>query len=201
MSILLATTALLALQFAAPAGESAQAVPPELSALREALQRTVRVSAKFTQTRHLAALHDVLTTEGALEYQNGGRLVWRTFPPSESELVIDGQSVTIKYPGMGGAQTIDFSSEPGMGKVFETIRAVLQADLDHLRSLFTLSVRRKEPLSLSLVPRTEQLARTLRRIQLDFDHQFRLVHVGLNEPDGDSTDVSFRDHVIQTKPR
>ena len=201
VSILLATTALLALQFAAPAGESAQAVPPELSALREALQRTVRVSAKFTQTRHLAALHDVLTTEGALEYQNGGRLVWRTFPPSESELVIDGQSVTIKYPGMGGAQTIDFSSEPGMGRVFETIRAVLQADLDHLRSLFTLSVRRKEPLSLSLVPRTEQLARTLRRIQLDFDHQFRLVHVGLNEPDGDSTDVSFRDHVIQTKPR
>jgi outer membrane lipoprotein-sorting protein len=197
VSILFATSALLALQLAVPA---AQAVPPELSALREALQRTVKVTAKFTQTRHLAALHDALTTEGALEYQNGGRLVWRTFPPAESELVLEGQHVTIRYPGMGGVQDIDFSSEPGMGKVFETIRAVLQADLDHLRALFTVSVRRKEPLSLSLTPRTEQVARTLRRIQLDFDRQLRLVHVRLDEPDGDSTDILFRDQVIQTSP-
>jgi outer membrane lipoprotein-sorting protein len=199
VSVLLATTALLAL-LAAPAAEASKPVPPELAALRAALQRTAKVSAKFTQTRHLAALHDVLTTEGALEYQNGGRLVWRTFPPSESELVLEGQRVTITYPGMGGTQDVDFSSEPGMGKVFETIRAVLQADLDHLRALFTVSIRRKEPLSLSLTPRTEQLARTLRRIQLDFDHQLRLVHVHLDEPDGDSTDIVFRDHVVQTSP-
>lgn len=194
MLLLLATTALLA----APAAEPSKSVPPELSALREALQRTVKVSAKFTQTRHLAALHDVLTTQGALEYQNGGRLVWKTFPPSESELVLEGQRVTITYPGMGGTQDVDFASEPGMGKVFETIRAVLQADLDHLRELFTVSIKRKEPLSLTLKPRTQQLSRTLRRIQLDFDHQLRLVHVHLDEPDGDSTDIVFRDHQIQT---
>jgi outer membrane lipoprotein-sorting protein len=184
----------------APVAESSKSVPPELAALRESLQRTVKVSAKFTQTRHLAALHDVLTTQGALEYQNGGRLVWKTFPPSESELVLEGQRVTISYPGMGGTQDVDFSAEPGMGKVFETIRAVLQADLDHLRALFTVSIRRKEPLSLTLTPKTEQLSRTLRRIQLDFDHQLRLVHVHLDEPDGDSTDIVFRDHLIQTAP-
>lgn len=190
-------SALLALQLTPT---DAQTLPPELVALRESLQRTMKVSAKFTQTRHLAALHDAMTTEGTLEYQNGGRLVWRTLPPAESELVLDGQHVTIRYPGMGGVQDIDFSSQPGMGKVFETIRAVLQADLDHLRALFTVSIRRKKPLRLSLTPRTDQLGRTLRRIQLDFDHQLRLVHVRLEEPDGDATDILFHDQVVQTSP-
>lgn len=197
MSVLGAATVLLVLRSGAAA---VPATPSELSALRAALQRTVKVSATFTQTRHLAALHDALRTEGALEYTNGGRLVWRTFPPSDSELVLEGQKATIRYPGMGAAQDIDFSSEPGMGRVFETIRAVLQADLSQLGALFTLSIRRKEPLALRLTPRSEQLARTLREIQLDFDPQLRLSHVRLEEPDGDSTDIAFRDQVIETSP-
>jgi outer membrane lipoprotein-sorting protein len=198
VSVPFTTILLLALMSAVPASSSSQQLSPELSALKHSLQRTKSLSAKFTQTRHLRALHDALTTEGALEYQNGGRLVWRTFAPSQSEVVIDGERVTISYPGMGGAQTIDFSTEPGMGRVFETIRAVLQADLERLESLFALTLRRKEPLSISLKPRSNELARTLRRIQLDFDRQFRLVHVALEEADGDSTDISFREHLIQT---
>jgi outer membrane lipoprotein-sorting protein len=193
---ILATLVLLAPHAVAPT--PAEGLPRELVALRESLQRTKKMSARFTQTRHLAALHGALTTEGTLEYENGGRLVWRTLPPAESELVLDGQQVTMSYPGMGGAQTINFSADPGMGRVFETIRAVLQADLEQLEPLFTFVVGRKDPLSLSLSPRTPELARTLRSIQLDFDRRFRLVHVGLTEPDGDSTEISFRDHVIQT---
>jgi outer membrane lipoprotein-sorting protein len=196
VSVVAATTVLLALHSATPTPP--EPLPRELAALRESLQRTRKLSARFTQTRHLAALHDALITEGTLEYQNGGRLVWRTLPPAESVLILDGQKVTISYPGMGAAQTVDFASEPGMGRVFETIRAVLQADLDRLLPLFTLTIERQEPLSLSLAPRTEELARTLRRIRLDFDRRLRLVHVGLNEPDGDSTDISFRDHVVET---
>jgi outer membrane lipoprotein-sorting protein len=196
VSRLLATTAILTLFSVAPI--PSEPVPRELSALRESLQTTKKMSARFTQTRRLAALHDALTTEGSLEYENGGRLVWRTLAPAQSELVLDGHQVTISYPGMGGAQTIDFSSDPGMGRVFETIRAVLQADLQQLLPLFQLTVVRKDPLRLSLSPRTEGLARTLRRIELEFDRRLRLVQVGLSEPDGDSTQISFRDHVIQT---
>jgi outer membrane lipoprotein-sorting protein len=196
MTAVLATTLVIAIGGAGtPRPES---LPPELLPLRESLQRTEKLSARFTQTRHLAALHDALVTEGTLEYQKGGRLVWRTRPPAASELVLDGQHVTISYPGMGAAQTVDFSSEPGMGRVFETIRAVLEADFDRLLPLFTLTVERKVPLRVSLSPRTEELARTLRGIQLNFDRSFRLTHVVLNEPDGDATEISFRDQKIQT---
>jgi outer membrane lipoprotein-sorting protein len=191
---LLATLALLASTPLAPA--ATEPLPPELLGLQKALQQTKKMSARFTQTRQL---HGALTTEGRLEYENGGRLVWRTLPPAESELVLDGQQVTISYPGMGGAQTINFSTDPGMGRVFETIRAVLQADLAQLQPLFNLSLTRKEPLSLTLSPRTPELGKTLRSIKLDFDQRLRLVHVGLTEPDGDSTEISFRDHVIETR--
>src|SRR5271166_3150177 len=118
MNSLFSTALLLAFHAATPP----EPLPRELLALRESLQRTEKLSARFSQTRHLAALRDALITEGTLEYQKGGRLVWRTFPPAESELVVEGQHVTIRYPGMGAAQTVDFTSEPGMGKVFETIR-------------------------------------------------------------------------------
>lgn len=191
-----ATTLSFVLHGAAAA--SPEPLPPELLALRETLQRTEKLSARFTQTRHLAALRDALVTEGTLEYQKGGRLVWRTLPPAESELVLDGQNATITYPGMGAAQSVNFSSEPGIGRVFETIRAVMQADLDRLVPLFRVTVERKEPLSISLSPRSEELARTVRRIQLDFDRSLRLVRVVLAEPDGDSTEISFRAHNIQT---
>ncbi len=193
---LLATTAFFVFHSAAPA--STESLPPELVALRDSLKQTKKMSARFTQVRHLAALHGAMTTEGTLEFDNGGRLVWKTLPPAASELVLDGQQVTISYPGMSGAQTINFSSDPGMGRVFETIRAVLQADLEQLQPLFTLAIVRKDPLSLSLAPRNAELARTLRLIHLDFDRRLRLIHVGLTEPDGDSTEISFRDHVIQT---
>jgi outer membrane lipoprotein-sorting protein len=192
---LLAATALLALYGAA--ATPPEPLPRDLLTLRESLQRTEKLSARFTQTRRLAALRDVLITEGSIEYQKGGRLVWRTLRPAESELVIEGQHVTISYPGMGAAQTVDFSSEPGMGRVFATIRAVLQADLDSLLPMFTVTVARKAPLSVSLSPRTEELARTLRRIQLDFDRTLRLIRVVLNESDGDSTEIVFRDQKIQ----
>jgi hypothetical protein len=198
MNGLFAMSVVLALHAAAPPPE---ALPPELLAVRDSLQRTVKVSARFTQTRRLAALRDVLITKGVLEYQKGGRLVWRTLPPAESELVLEGQHATISYPGMGAAQSVDFSAEPGMGRVFETIRAVLQADLDRLLPLFALKVERKAPLTVSLTPRNDELARTLRRIQLDFDRTSRLTHVVLNEPDGDVTEISFKDQHVETATR
>jgi hypothetical protein len=88
-----------------------------------------------------------------------------------------------------------------MGKVFETLRAVLEADLERLTPLFELQIIRARPLTVSLKPRTEVLARVLQTIRLDFDGQYRLLHVSLSEPDGDRTDIAFRDHVIEKAGR
>ncbi len=176
-------------------------MPPELTALRESLARTSKLSARFKQTRHWAALQDALVTEGTFQYQKGGRLVWHTAPPAESELVLEGKTAVLRYPALGTTERIDFSSEPGMARVFESIGAVLQADLEKLRPLFALTVEHKAPLSLSLTPRTEALAQAVRSIRLSFDGKMQLTKVVLEEPNGDSTDIVFHGHVVETAAR
>jgi len=136
-------------------------------------------------------------TTGKINYRKGGRLVWHTDPPNESDLTLEGTTATLKMSGMSSSQAFDLSSDPGMGKVFETLRAVLEADLERLTPLFELQVVRSRPLEVSLKPRTDALARVLQGIQLDFDSQYRLLQVSLKEPDGDRTDIAFRDHVIE----
>jgi len=185
---------------AAPARKTGS-IEPELEALRATLRRTESVSARFKQTRHWAALQDGLETQGRFEYRKGGRLLWHTNPPAESDLVIEGQTASIRYPALGTTQTIDFSAEPGIGKVFESIRAVLQADLEHLQSMFEVTIERKAPLTLALTPRSKELARVVHRIRLEFDAQLRLVHVVLEEGAGDLTDIVFTRHEIEmSKP-
>jgi outer membrane lipoprotein-sorting protein len=184
----------------APAA-AAEPIPPELAALRESLARTQKLSARFTQTRHWAALQDALVTEGTFEYQKSGRLVWRTSPPAESELVIENRTALLRYPALGTTESIDFSSDPGMGRVFESIGAVLQADLEKLLPLFALTVEGKAPLRLTLTPRTKELAEVVQRIRLSFDGQLRLTRVSLEEAGGDRTDITFRDHSVVTASR
>ncbi len=175
-----------------------RSLPPELAALRESLRHTLTLSARFEQTKHLRALQDALVTTGRLSYRRGGQLLWHTDPPGESDLVLEGATASLRMPGLSSGQSFDLSSDPWMGKVFETLRAVLEADLERLTPLFDLEVVRARPLSVSLKPRTAALARALEGIRLDFDARLRLLHVSLREPDGDRTEIAFRDHAIET---
>ncbi len=122
-------------------------------------------------------------------------------PPTESEVIIDDQRATIHYPALGTTQTLDFSAEPGLGRVFQSIRSVLEADLDRLQPIFELKLDRKVPLSLTLKPRLREVSRTVERIRLEFDKQLRLTHVRLDEAGGDWTEIVFHDHVIETATR
>ena len=177
---------------------AAEPLPRELNPLRESLQKTRRMSARFKQTRHWAVLRDSLVTQGTIRYEKGGKLVWRMDPPAESEIIVDDQRATIHYPALGTTQTLDFSAEPGLGKVFQTIRAVMEADLESLQPLFALRVDRKVPLSLTLTPRSPEVSRTVKKIHMELDKALHVTLVRLDEPSGDWTEIAFRDHVIET---
>lgn len=199
MPVLLPLLAAWALQ-TAPATPTEPA-SRELTELRQSLAQTKKVSARFKQTRHWAALQDALVTQGTFQYQKGGKLVWRTEPPSESELVIEGKTATIRYPALNTTERIDFASEPGMARVFDSIAAVVEADLDRLQPLFELSVEKKAPVSLLLTPRTKELASVVERIRLEFDKELRLTRVLLEESGGDRTEIAFSQHVVEKGKR
>ncbi|WP_158502458.1 outer membrane lipoprotein carrier protein LolA [Vitiosangium sp. GDMCC 1.1324] len=165
--------------------------------MKASLARTQKLSARFKQTRHWTALQDALVSEGSIQYQKGGKLVWHTEPPAENELILEGKTVTIRYPGLGTTQTLDTSADPGMAKVFECITAVLQADLERLQPLFELSIERKAPLGLALKPRTKELSQVIQGIRLSFDEKLRLTHIVLEESSGDRTEIDFHGHVME----
>jgi outer membrane lipoprotein-sorting protein len=175
-------------------------IVPELRPLRQALARTQRLSARFKQSRHWAALQDTLVTHGTLRYQKGGALVWHTDPPSESILTLKGRTATFSTPGLGSQETLDLGADPGMARVFDTVSAVLQADLDALDPLFKVDLVHKEsPLVLALTPKNAELEKTLKRLKLSFDAKSRLRQVDLEEANGDRTEISFFDHRIQAE--
>ncbi len=169
--------------------------PPELVALKAKLGRTRSLTANFTQKRRMAALKDVLTTEGTFAYDKGGKMRWRTAPPAESELVVDGSKATMRYPALGVEQAFDLSSDPGMARVFESILAVLAADLERLAPFYDLAVVKRSPLELDLKPKSPEVAKAVERIHLAFDARLNLVQVVLAEAGGDRTEIGFRDHV------
>jgi outer membrane lipoprotein-sorting protein len=170
-------------------------------ALRKRLAATDSLTARFVQKRHWAALKDTLTTEGTLQYDKSGKLIWKTEKPSVSELTLDGASATMRFPALNTTQKFDLSSEPAMAKVFESITAVLKADLERLVPLYAVQIRKASPLELELDPRSPQVAQVVSRLRLTFDAAPDLVGVTLEEPGGDSTEIRFKDHVVKMAPK
>ncbi|MGQ0505782.1 MAG: LolA family protein [Myxococcaceae bacterium] len=171
---------------------------PAVVALKKRLASTRSLTAKFTQKRHWAALKDTLVTEGTIQSDRSGKLVWRTEKPSANELTFDGKTATLKFPAVNTTQTFDLSAEPGMAKVFESITAVLKADLERLVPLYTVRILKPSPLSLELTPRNEAVASVVSKLKLDFNAASDLTGVVLDESGGDSTEITFKDHVLKT---
>ena len=182
-------------------GASPVAPAPELLALKEKLAKTTSLQATFVQKRHWAALKDPLVTEGSFSFRKPDQIRWKTLPPNESELILNGKRAQIRYPALGTEQEFDLGADPGMASVFDSILAVLQADVDRLAPFYDLTIVKKSPLQLELKPRSEQVAKVVRRIELGFDAQLFLTHVVLHESGGDWTEIAFRDHVANGKGR
>ncbi|HZH04509.1 MAG TPA: outer membrane lipoprotein carrier protein LolA [Myxococcaceae bacterium] len=184
------------------AAAAAEPMPRELSALRESLAKTRKVSARFKQSRHWAALKDTLVSGGTLRYEKGGPLVWHTDPPAESELILKGETAILSQPALGTRETLDLSADPGMARVFDSIGAVLQANFEVLEPLFAVSVvRASAPLTVALRPRAPELARVVKGIRLEFDRRLHLARVTLDEASGDRTEITFFDHVVEAAGR
>jgi outer membrane lipoprotein-sorting protein len=170
---------------------------PELAALRQKLARTESLTARFTQRRTMSVLKDALVTEGTFSWERKGTLRWRTDPPNESELVLDGSRAVLRFPALGTEQVFDLASEPAMAAVFEGILAVFRVDVEKLAPQFELTVAARSPLKLALVPKNEGMRKVVGKLDVAFDKDLWLSRVVLHQPDGDRTEITFRDHLAR----
>jgi len=178
---------------AASAAES-----PELTALAKHLAQTQELTAQFTQRRTLSALKDALESSGTFSWKRGGKLDWHTTAPSDSEILLDDQTVVIKVAALGVEQALDLSTQPQLQSVFQAVLGVLRADFKRLEPQYDLSIAARSPLALDLKPKSPDVAKVVSAVHLTFDAKLNLARVVLDEAGGDTTDITFKNHVVKS---
>lgn len=157
--------------------------------------RTLR--AQFVQERHVAIVRDVLRSSGTFVLDKRGRVAWNVTEPERVRVVIrkdgvfaDGKRVGGGAPG-SGEPPAGFSPLPlleGLNEVFAGISEQTTRDFE---------IRRLADDRLELKPRSPALASWLSAMEITLDAKTRTpARVRLDEPGGDSTEITFRDVTV-----
>jgi outer membrane lipoprotein-sorting protein len=178
-----------------------RAAPPEPK-VEETLRQLGRASAEveslraeFVQEKHVTIVRDVLRSAGTFALdKRASRIVWNVTEPEPIRIVISKQGLFAGGKRVVGDEAGRFSPLPmlqGMTDLFsgvspETARRfeVTLLDGDRLR----------------LKPRARELAQWIQAIEIVLDAKTKTPrHIRLEEPGGDTTEISFRGVVLNPK--
>jgi len=188
---------LIALQSSAGGAEGTDA--SVLAKLRELGRESATVHtlrARFVQEKHVSIVRDVLRSSGTFVLDKRGRIAWDVAEPDPVRIVIrkDGVFAGGKRVAGGADDTAKFSPLPmleGLNEIFagvseQTAKSFDVTLLDHDR--------------LRLKPRSQRLADWVAAIEITLGPAPRVpVRVKLDEPSGDSTEITFRDVEVNPK--
>ncbi|MEO8849274.1 MAG: outer membrane lipoprotein carrier protein LolA [Casimicrobiaceae bacterium] len=128
----------------------------DLADLAAVRQRVTESSARFIETRHVAALSAPIVRAGTLRYRRPDHLQMSIVTPRAEELVIDGSTLHLRTPA--GERTLALDSEPLLLAWTESVRATLAGDIPALSKYFAPSLSGTAGnWKLELVPRGELL--------------------------------------------
>jgi outer membrane lipoprotein-sorting protein len=191
------TAGALALWLAGVGGASADArLDARLRELGKANAAVRTLRAQFVQQRHVAIVRDVLRSAGTFLLDKRGRVAWIVTEPEPVRVVIRKDGVFADGKRVGGAPDsgetpAGFSPLPllqGLNEVFAGISEQTTRDF---------SVRLLADDRLELKPRSPALASWLSAMEVTLDAKTSTPsRVRLEEPGGDSTEITFRDVTV-----
>jgi len=188
---------LIALQSSASGAEGTAA--SVLATLRELGRESATVHtlrARFVQEKHVSIVRDVLRSSGTFVLDKRGRIAWDVAEPDAVRIVIrkDGVFAGGKRVAGGADDTAKFSPLPmleGLNEIFAGVSEQTAKSFD-----VTLLDRDR----LRLKPRSQRLADWVASIEITLGPAPRVpVHVKLDEPSGDRTEITFRDVEVNPK--
>ncbi len=155
--------------------------------------RTVsHLEAEFTQVKQLKAFAAPVTSTGTLLYDRDGTVVWRYQTPARMDFELVGSRATISYPDLGEEQQFDLDSDERFKPLVESMFVWLGGDLDAVREAYDVRVDPDDGARVVMTPRNEMIRPFVARIVLTVDGERQVQQVRIEEPDGDSTQISFR---------
>jgi len=153
-----------------------------------AMRRHGRV--EFVEQQFLAILDRPVESSGELRYDAPDRLEKRTRRPRSESMVLAGGVLTVERAGR--ARVVDLQRYPQILPFVESIRATLAGDRAALEKVFHVDFAGSvERWSLNLVPLDQQLARTVKQVQIDGTED-QLQRVEIRQADGDRSLMTLR---------
>ncbi len=172
----------------------ASADPPApnwgLALLMAEMHSVHQASARFTEQRFVQMLKQPLQSSGRLIYNAPDRLQKETLAPAPSELIVNGDRLTVQRPD-GKQRDLSLAEVPEIGALVESIRATLAGDAATLSRYYipTLAGTPNDWL-LQLEPRDERLRKLLAVVRIQGEGT-SIRTIETMERDGDRTEMAI----------
>jgi outer membrane lipoprotein-sorting protein len=152
------------------------------------------LEASFKQEKTSGLLAAPETSTGTFVFSRPNRAVWRYESPAPIEMLVRDGWLTTWYPELGRAERIEVKRYEE--RIFRYLGATAGAiaDLDAYFDFRLENVKAKPYYTLILTPKSERVARRVRRIEVRVDRQSYLTTaLDYTEGDGDRTRYEFTD--------
>ncbi|MBP9713925.1 MAG: outer membrane lipoprotein carrier protein LolA [Sterolibacterium sp.] len=162
----------------------------ELAArMAQRFEQTPVIRAEFMQEKAMAAFKKPLMTRGRLVFARGQGVIWKIEAPLRLTYVLGEDRIT-EMGEDGVAQVRTAQDVPGLAQVGRVFRALLGAQTEALRELFTIAPEGSvDAWRLQLTPKPGPLAQAIKKIQLAGGRHVERIRI--EEGNGDATTIAF----------
>jgi outer membrane lipoprotein carrier protein len=185
---------LLAAICCAPTAVGAETLQSFARRLAAANRHVRTLEARFVQRKHLALFKTAVTSKGRVLFQRPDRIRWEVLPPDASVLVFRGQQAQMWTPDMQRSRVFDLKLYRALENLAQQMLVWLGArpagDLTRYHAV-TLKSSGGDTV-LDMVPRKKPRHLRFSRVRVRFGPDLVLKRVTLKHPDGDRTEVDFK---------
>jgi outer membrane lipoprotein-sorting protein len=172
-----------------------EALPPALARLAESAGAIQTLSAELEQEKELAAFAEVTRSRGTFRFARPRRLRLDLDGVGGSTMLIDNDTMTVRYKTSGRVERTPLSSDAKARVVADHLFLLLSADPRALAPIYEVAVLEERPLlRIRLTPRAPALAKILASITASIDARALVHELVIREANGDRTRWRFTHH-------
>jgi len=163
-------------------------IPPE--AQRLLTQSDIRtLCADFVQVRHLKIMSVPLESSGSLYFRKPDSVVWEVKKPAPSRLVISGGRALMEIPGLNHREVVDTAVDPVLKELAGHIVSIAAQDFKVMQQKYSMEFKPES--TLILTPTDQQMKKAVSSIRIEFLSPGIIRKMTMNQPGGDSIEISF----------
>ncbi len=164
------------------------------------LGKVQSLQADFIQVQTRTILKRPLESSGAVRFDRPGTLTWAVLTPARSTFSMGGGKATMELPDHRAHRVVDLATLPEFKRLAASVMVWLQADPVAVARDFTTTYAPSPP-TIVLIPVDPTLGRLVKTIELGIaESPFRVAHVRIVEPTGDTVEIRFSKVVLDGVP-